>query len=107
MEELHGLGMLLSQQSAGFSPPPSGLPPSEMSCTLASDLGSKILESKGLSSGALTQSTCTPTSVLEDLDDMLEMDKSVLLLDTIQEQESQADFNSEHEVDSEQETSMQ
>merc|ERR1719265_2571806 len=89
MEELHGLGMLLSQQSAGFSPPPSGLPPSEMSCTLASDLGSKILESKGLSSGALTQSTCTPTSVLEDLDDMLEMeDANVLCLDTIREQES-------------------
>lgn len=77
VEELHGLGMLLSQQPVGLAPPPSGSPPSEMSFTLASDLGRKILQSRGLSSGELTQSTCTPTltqSTLEDLDKLLEMD---------------------------------
>lgn len=79
----------LLPQAQGQSPPSLGFPYADMSGDLDHNLGSKILASKGLASGASTQSTCTPTSVLEDLDDMLEMDKSILLLDTINETTSE------------------
>lgn len=93
--KLSGLpGMFLAQPPKGLTPSPAGLPPPELSFNLSSDLGSKILQSKGLSSGASTQSTCTPTSVLEDFDDMDELDNSTLVLDAIQEQDGSLDQNS-------------